>query len=325
MKEKDLKLNKQEHPIFTNEAITPFFNLIGGTNEDEGMIFYVDMVGDKPVPTSGEEESIAKESEPEALIPNENMLTIKLFSKHIKLEEVCVPTGSLISEISTRARHISFTLGEKHAQRHPEIANAKIELTLPEPKIEVEPRPSFLDSPIDWFISLFRPRKEIHRVIEYTREEKEGILRRKIITKIFHVSNIIAVNSRRGPANKIIVSASMGTILQDMAGFTFVSDSQKLELMPAVSVHRIGFLAGMEVFVDPFMRFNDTRILVYKCGQFNDNAHDVEPGLKLIYKEDSLVMDDEHEKALLTIEQVGNSLENNYFLLNLDIDIMELI
>jgi hypothetical protein len=310
MEEKNVKLNRDVHPVFTNDAITPFFNVIGGTKEEEGMIFYVDAVPEEGVPVSSEDLSA------------QNLLSIKLFSKSVKFEEICVPAGSLISEISTRARHISFGLGQRHAERHPELANAKIELTLPEPKIEIEPRPAFMDSPIDWFMSFFRPRKEIHRVIEYTRREKEGILRRKILTKIFHISNIIAVNSRRGPANKIIVSVSMGTILQDMEGFTFANITGEVNLMPAASIYRIGFLAGMEVFVDTLMKFNDTRILVYKCGNYKDKNQEVEPGLKLIYKEDSLVIDDEHEKVMLTIEQVGQ-LENNYFLLNLEVDIME--
>jgi len=313
MEEVKKTLNTEEHPVFTNEAITPFFNLIGGIKDENGTCTYIDHINSENVSEDGHAE-----------------LSLKILSKSFELGEIKARKTegheNLISEISRDAKNISFKLGAKHAERHPEIANSKIELNLPKPAVETEHRPSFTKSPLKWIMSFFRPRKEIHRVIEYTTKEKEDILRRKIISKIFHCSNIIAVNSRRGPANKVIVSTSMGTIIQDMAGFTFNKLEGSVGLFTPLSVYPIGILGGMQVYVDPYMRFDDTSVLVYRCEDYKNTNTNINPGLKLIYKEDSIEdIDSDTEKAKIAIVETGFYPENNYFLMKLDFNILDLI
>lgn len=313
MEEVKKTLNTEEHPVFTHEAIAPFFNLIGGIKDENGTCTYIDY-------------TFSENSSDEAYTE----LGLKIFSKSFELGEIKARKSeghvNLISEISRNARNISFKLGAKHAEMCPEIANSKIELNLPEPIVEIEPRPSFTKSPLKWVMSFFRPRREIHRVIEYTTKEKEDILRRKIITKILHCSNIIAVSSRRGPANKVIVSTSMGTIIQDMAGFTFNNLAGSVNSVTTLSLYPIGILGGMQVYVDPFMRFDDTSVLVYRCENHKDVNTNINPGLKLIYKEDSIEdIDSDTEKAKIAIVETGFKPENNYFLMKLDFNILDLI
>ena len=99
---------------------------------------------------------------------------------------------------------------------------------------------------------------------------------RRIITKILMGSNLIAASCRRGPASHIIVNTLMGTIIADSSGFTM--NTNKIIEYSGLP-YQIGTFSGMNVIVDPYMRWDDTRVLIYRIGESAD-----QPGPLFIYE-----------------------------------------
>lgn len=102
--------------------------------------------------------------------------------------------------------------------------------------------------------------------------EVMGTIQRRIMTKILAASNIIAVRGRRGPGTYAIVSGTIATALQDCAGFVAYPLSNTISAN-GNSLYPVGNLAGLSIYVDPNMAFNDLRVCVGRKGKEN------EPGL----------------------------------------------
>ena len=81
-------------------------------------------------------------------------------------------------------------------------------------------------------------------------------------------SNRIAVKSRRGPGNFIVVSSEVGARLQDSPNFVF----EPLEgLISGGTCVKIGTLNGrIEIYVNPYMKYNECKFIIGKTTQSND-------------------------------------------------------
>ena len=99
--------------------------------------------------------------------------------------------------------------------------------------------------------------------------EVMGTIQRRIMTKIIAASNIIAVRGRRGAGTFAVVSGTIGTALQDCAGFMPYPLSNTISAN-GNSLYPIGALAGISIYVDPNMAFNDTRVCVGRKGKENE-------------------------------------------------------
>ena len=86
---------------------------------------------------------------------------------------------------------------------------------------------------------------------------------------------MVANRGRRGPANFIVTNANIASALQDISQFTFAPFTNTLTQNNG-TLYPVGSLAGMTVYVDQNMRFDDTRVLVGRKGG------DDEPGLKFM-------------------------------------------
>lgn len=99
--------------------------------------------------------------------------------------------------------------------------------------------------------------------------EVMGTIQRRIMTKIIAASNVIAVRGRRGAGTFAVVSGTIGTALQDCAGFMPYPLSNTISTN-GNSLYPIGALAGISIYVDPNMAFNDTRVCVGRKGKDNE-------------------------------------------------------
>jgi hypothetical protein len=99
--------------------------------------------------------------------------------------------------------------------------------------------------------------------------EVMGTIQRRIMTKIIAASNIIVVRGRRGAGTFAVVSGTIGTALQDCAGFMPYPLSNTISAN-GNSLYPIGSLAGINIYVDPNMRFDDTRVCVGRKGKENE-------------------------------------------------------
>ena len=105
--------------------------------------------------------------------------------------------------------------------------------------------------------------------------ENQYTIQRRILSKCLAAGNVIAQRGRRGPANFIVTNLQLATAIQDNAQFTAAPLTNAINQNNG-SLYPVGTIAGMTVYVDPNMAYNDTRILVGRKGA------DEEPGLKFM-------------------------------------------
>jgi hypothetical protein len=98
---------------------------------------------------------------------------------------------------------------------------------------------------------------------------------RRILTKILAASNIISNIGRHGAGDFVVTNMQVATAIQDIKGFTPNPFDNDVTL-DKKSLYCIGTVqGGIKIYVDPNMKWNDTRVLVGRKGEEN------EPGLKM--------------------------------------------
>jgi len=105
--------------------------------------------------------------------------------------------------------------------------------------------------------------------------ENLSTLQRRLFSRILAAANVVANRGRRGPANFIVTNAAVASALQDISQFTFAPFSNTLTQNNG-TLYPVGSLAGMTVYVDQNMRYDDTRVCIGRKGG------DDEPGLKFM-------------------------------------------
>lgn len=90
--------------------------------------------------------------------------------------------------------------------------------------------------------------------------ETTHAVQRKLITKIAHASNYIATEGRVGPAQYIITNGGLAAALQDIAGYTI--NPVKSKMNASGQLYPVGSIGDISIYVDPYMRYNDNRIVL---------------------------------------------------------------
>ena len=108
-----------------------------------------------------------------------------------------------------------------------------------------------------------------------TSYENLSTLQRRLFSRVLAAANVVANRGRRGPANFIVTNANLASAMQDISQFTFAPFSNTLTQNNG-TLYPVGSLAGMTVYVDQNMQYNDTRVCVGRKGG------DDEPGLKFM-------------------------------------------
>ena len=108
-----------------------------------------------------------------------------------------------------------------------------------------------------------------------TNFENQGTFQRRIQSKVLAAANVVAQRGRRGPGNFVVTNLQIATALQDSAQFTFYPLANTVNQNNG-ALYPLGTLAGMTIYVDPNMKYGDTRVLVGRKGA------DEEPGLKFM-------------------------------------------
>ena len=90
--------------------------------------------------------------------------------------------------------------------------------------------------------------------------ETTHAVQRKLITKISHASNYIATEGRVGPAQYIVTNGGLAAALQDIAGYTI--NPVKSKLNGQGQLYPVGSIGDISIYVDPYMRYNDNRIVL---------------------------------------------------------------
>lgn len=98
--------------------------------------------------------------------------------------------------------------------------------------------------------------------------ETQGSLQRRILSKVLAATNMISTRGRRGPATFAVCSGHIGTALQDIAGFVPYPMANTVN-QNGGSLYPVGTIAGVTIYVNPEMKWNDLRVVVGRKGDGN--------------------------------------------------------
>lgn len=101
-----------------------------------------------------------------------------------------------------------------------------------------------------------------------TSGDNKGTLQRRILSRILAASNLISIRGRRGAANFAVTNGQVATALQDIAGFIAYPMANTFNQQGG-SLYPVGQVAGVTIYVDPYMAWNDNRVLVGRKGDGN--------------------------------------------------------
>jgi hypothetical protein len=90
--------------------------------------------------------------------------------------------------------------------------------------------------------------------------ETTNSAQRKLLTRIDAASNYIATEGRIGPAQYIVTNAKLGAVLKTASGYTI--NPIKSALNPAGQLYPMGAIGDLTIYVDPYMLYNDDRIVM---------------------------------------------------------------
>lgn len=90
--------------------------------------------------------------------------------------------------------------------------------------------------------------------------ETTHAVQRKLITRIMHASNFIATEGRVGPAQYLVTNGGLAAALADVTGYTINPVRSKLNA--SGQLYPVGSIGDISIYVDPYMRYNDNRIVL---------------------------------------------------------------
>lgn len=110
---------------------------------------------------------------------------------------------------------------------------------------------------------------EIENQEVLTSAENTFTRQRRIASRILAAANLIQTVGRRGRADWAVVNTQIATALQDIASYVVNPIANTLTQDGTQNLYLGGTLAGLKIYVDPYMDWNDTRICVGRKGDGN--------------------------------------------------------
>ena len=103
-----------------------------------------------------------------------------------------------------------------------------------------------------------------------TSAENLATRQRRISSRILAAANLIQAVGRRGRATWVVTNAQVATALQDVSGYVVNPMANNLSQDGSQNLFLNGTLAGLKVYVDPYMEWDDCRICVGRKGNGNE-------------------------------------------------------
>lgn len=92
--------------------------------------------------------------------------------------------------------------------------------------------------------------------------------KRRLYGRVLAVANYIATRGRRGPASFVVTNARLGSIMQDVKGFTNAPMTNTIN-QETGSLYPLGTISNLTIYVDPLMTWDDDRVLIGRKGDGN--------------------------------------------------------
>ena len=96
---------------------------------------------------------------------------------------------------------------------------------------------------------------------------------RRVASRILAAANLIQTTGRRGRATWAVTNAQVATALQDVSSYVVAPMANSMAQDGSQNLFLGGTLAGLKIYVDPYMNWDDCRVCVGRKGNGN------EPGL----------------------------------------------
>lgn len=93
---------------------------------------------------------------------------------------------------------------------------------------------------------------------------------RRIMSRILAAANLIANVSRRGRGQWVVTNVKLLSALQDASSFVVAPMVNTLAQDGSQSLYFAGSIAGLNLYVDPYMTWDDTRVCVGRKSNGND-------------------------------------------------------
>jgi len=90
--------------------------------------------------------------------------------------------------------------------------------------------------------------------------ETSHAVQRRLVTKILHASNYLATEGRVGPAQFVVTNGKLAAALSDISGYTI--NPTKSSVNSTGQLYPMGTIGDVQIYVDPYMLYNDNRMLV---------------------------------------------------------------
>jgi hypothetical protein len=102
-----------------------------------------------------------------------------------------------------------------------------------------------------------------------TSAENTSTRQRRISSRILAAANLIQTVGRRGRATWIVTNAQIATALQDVSQYVVAPMVNNMAQDGSQNLFLAGTLAGLKVYVDPYMDWQDCRVCVGRKGDGN--------------------------------------------------------
>ena len=110
---------------------------------------------------------------------------------------------------------------------------------------------------------------DIANATKNTAAENVYTHQRRIMSRVLAAANVITNVSRFGRPNFVVTNTKLLSALQDCAGFVVAPMTNTLVQDGSSSLYFAGSIAGLNLYVDPYMTWDDTRVLVGRKGDGN--------------------------------------------------------
>lgn len=116
----------------------------------------------------------------------------------------------------------------------------------------------------------FLASRVVPNAIQNTAAENVTTHQRRIMSRILAAANLIANVSRRGRGQWVVTNTQILTALQDASAFVVAPMVNTLVQDGSQSLYFAGSIAGLNLYVNPYMTWEDTRVCVGRKSNGND-------------------------------------------------------
>ena len=93
---------------------------------------------------------------------------------------------------------------------------------------------------------------------------------RRIMSRLLAAANLIQVTGRRGRPTWVVTNSQIITALQDCSGYVVAPMANAMAQDGSKDLYMAGSVAGLKIYVDPYMTWDDCRICVGRKGNGNE-------------------------------------------------------